>query len=285
VYKRRVLARCRFPAPLRRDLLKMRVLPLLAAFLLAATGAAAAQVPMPLPRPDRAAAAPTPVARTAPPARPAERGPPQASGPARSDMTPDDENEDDAPCTDLLASGIAEVELNASISGRSGSALCGDIAPVRITAVLLEGGGKVELRPAAVARCEMAHEFARWVREDLVRSIRPLKTGLKRIEIAASYHCRPRNNIAGARLSEHGLANAIDVGALQLDNGQRIAIVDPKAPQYLFAEMRLSTCKRFTTVLGPGSDAAHHDHVHLDLAKRRGGYRLCQWSHAEWLIP
>jgi hypothetical protein len=285
VYKRRVPARRRFPAPLRRDFLPMRLISLLAAFLLISTEIAFAQVPMPLPRPDRAKASPKAVARTAPEARPAERGPPQASGPARSDVTPDEEDEDDAPCTDLLASGIAEVELNAAISGRSGSALCGDIAPVRITAILLEGGGKVELRPAAVARCEMAHEFAKWVREDLARSLAPMKSGLKRIEIAASYHCRPRNNIAGARLSEHGLANAIDVGALLLDNNQRIAIVDPKAPQYLFAEMRLSTCKRFTTVLGPGSDAAHHDHVHLDLAKRRGGYRMCQWSHAEWLIP
>ena len=263
----------------------MRLLLLPAALLLFATGTVAAQVPMPLPRPDRAKAAPAPVARIAPPARSAERGVPQASGPARSDLMPDNDSEDEAPCTDLLASGIAEVELNASISGRSGDALCGDVAPVRITAVLLEGGGKVELRPAAVARCEMAYEFAKWVREDLSRSIRPLNSGLKRIEIAASYHCRPRNNVAGARLSEHGLANAIDVGALVLDNNLRIAIVDPKAPQYLFAEMRLSTCKRFTTVLGPGSDAAHRNHVHLDLAKRRGGYRMCQWSHAEWLIP
>jgi hypothetical protein len=285
VYKSRVTQRRRFPAPLRRDFSTMRVFPLLAACLLFATEALAAQVPMPVPRPDRAKAVPAPVARTAPEVRPAERGPPQASGPARSDLTPDDAGEDEAPCTDLLASGIAEVELNAAISGRSGSALCGDIAPVRITAVFLEGGGKVELRPAAVARCEMALEFAKWVREDLAPSIAPMKSGLKRVEIAASYHCRPRNNISGARLSEHGLANAIDVGALVLDNNQRIAIVDPKAPQYLFAEMRLSACKRFTTVLGPGSDAAHHDHVHLDLAKRRGGYRMCQWSHAEWLIP
>lgn len=274
----------RRPAPLDRDCSMMRIFPLVAAALLLASEALAAQVPMPLPRPGRSQATPSPVARTAPPVRPAKPALPQASGPARSDLMPKEDDEG-APCTELLASGVAEVELHASVSGRSGSALCGDIAPVRITAVLLEGGGKVELRPAAVARCEMAHEFAKWVREDLVRSVAPMKSGLKRIEIAASYHCRPRNNIAGARLSEHGLANAIDVGALVLDNNQRIAIVDPKAPQYLFAEMRLSTCKRFPTVLGPGSDAAHHDHVHLDLAKRRGGYRMCQWSHAEWLVP
>jgi hypothetical protein len=244
---------------------------------------------MPLPRPAIEKAAPFPVARTTTPARPAEPAPhnaaPQASGPARSDMTLG-EDDDGAPCTELLASGIAEVELNAAISGASGPALCGDLSPVRMTAIKLADGGTVELRPAAVARCEMALEFARWIREDVARSIQPLGTGLKRVEIAASYHCRPRNNIAGARLSEHGLANAIDVGALVLDNGQRIAVVNSSdPPQYLFAEMRLSACKRFTTVLAPGADAAHHDHIHLDLAKRRGGYRMCQWPYAEWLIP
>jgi hypothetical protein len=140
--------------------------------------------------------------------------------------------------------------------------------------------------PAAVARCEMALEFARWVREDVAPSVRPLGSGLARIDIAASYSCRPRNNVAGARLSEHGLANAIDISALHLDNGRRIAIVNSSAPpQYLFAELRVSACKRFTTVLAPGADAAHHDHLHVDLARRRGGYRLCQWPHAEWPFP
>jgi hypothetical protein len=70
-----------------------------------------------------------------------------------------------------------------------------------------------------------------------------------------------------------------------LESGQRIAIEDPKAPQFLFAEMRVSACKRFTTVLAPGADKAHANHLHVDLAKRRGGYRMCQWPYAEWLIP
>jgi hypothetical protein len=257
----------------------MRILPalLVAGAILLATGAGA-EVPMPLPRPGPEA---TVNSRVAPPGA---RAVPQAAGAARSDITPPSDV-DEAPCTELLASAIATVELNASISGRSGDALCGDLAPVRMTAINLPGGGQVELRPAAVARCGMALEFARWVRDDLAPSVRPLGNGLKRIDIAASYHCRPRNNVAGARLSEHGLANAIDVGALTLDDGRRILIVDPKAPQYLFAEMRISTCARFTTVLGPGSDASHTDHVHLDLARRRGGYRLCQWPHADWPIP
>jgi hypothetical protein len=242
----------------------------------------AAEVPMPKPRPaeagksratpplpaPRAAVRPTDSARQKQAARP--------SPPLQSD---------DAPCTTLLAEGIADVELNASVSGATGDDLCGDETPVRMTAIRLPDGGKIELKPAAVARCQMALTFANWVRHDVTRSLRPLGAELEEIEIAASYHCRPRNNVRGAKLSQHGLANAIDVSAFHLDDGRRIAVVDPKAPAYLFAELRLSACKRFTTVLGPGADAAHADHLHLDLAQRKRGYRLCQWQHADWLIP
>jgi Extensin-like protein C-terminus len=42
--------------------------------------------------------------------------------------------------------------------------------------------------------------------------------------------------------------------------------------------MRTSVCARFTTVLGPGADGYHEDHIHVDLAERRGGYRICQWD-------
>src|SRR5262249_55315273 len=39
-----------------------------------------------------------------------------------------------------------------------------------------------------------------------------------------------------------------------------------------------SVCSRFSTVLGPGSDWYHEDHIHLDLAQRRNDYRICQWN-------
>jgi hypothetical protein len=39
-----------------------------------------------------------------------------------------------------------------------------------------------------------------------------------------------------------------------------------------------SACTRFSTVLGPGSDWYHEDHIHLDLMERRGNYRICQWD-------
>jgi hypothetical protein len=253
--------------------------------LLVATGVAWASVPMPIPRPPSAAKAAGPAAPTRAPAKSAARSgePPAARGGAVSNAQPVDASS--APCTDLLASGIAVVELAASVSGISGDALCGDVAPARLSAVRLQDGGRVELRPAAVVRCEKALVFARWVREDLADAVRYAGGKLERVEIAASYTCRPRNNVSGARLSEHGIANAVDVSALVLDKGRRIAVDDKNAPAVLLAEMRRSACERFTTVLGPGSDAAHEHHLHVDLARRRGGYRMCQWTMPAWPMP
>src|SRR5205085_11095183 len=39
-----------------------------------------------------------------------------------------------------------------------------------------------------------------------------------------------------------------------------------------------AACARFPTVLGPGSDWYHEDHIHLDLMERRNNYRICQWN-------
>jgi hypothetical protein len=53
------------------------------------------------------------------------------------------------------------------------------------------------------------------------------------------------------------------------------------APKDLREDLRASACQRFTTVLGPGSDGHHEGHIHLDVAERRHGYRICQWDVRE----
>jgi hypothetical protein len=53
------------------------------------------------------------------------------------------------------------------------------------------------------------------------------------------------------------------------------------APKDLRADLRASACERFTTVLGPGADAHHDGHIHLDIAERRQGYRICAWEVRE----
>ncbi len=65
---------------------------------------------------------------------------------------------------------------------------------------------------------------------------------------------------------------------LKLANGRSIALTERNTPREQREAVLHSVCTRFTTVLGPGSDGYHEDHIHLDIAERRGNYRICQWD-------
>ena len=93
-----------------------------------------------------------------------------------------------------------------------------------------------------------------------------------------SYECRGLNRVPGAHLSEHGRANALDVRAFRLANGQSIALTDRAVPRDLREAVLHSVCARFMTVLGPGSDWYHEEHIHLDLMERHNNYKICQWN-------
>jgi hypothetical protein len=93
-----------------------------------------------------------------------------------------------------------------------------------------------------------------------------------------SYECRGRNRVSGATLSEHGRADALDVRGFKLANKETLVLADPNVPKSFRDAIRASACARFSTVLGPGSDAEHAEHVHLDLIQRRNNYKMCQWD-------
>ena len=179
-----------------------------------------------------------------------------------------------SPCAELLGQEIVLAETGRIVDAAEG---CGMEPTVRLNAVLLPDGTFAKLRPAAVLRCETALAVARWIREDIAAAALVLGSTLARVEVAASYTCRSRNNVAGAVLSEHSRANALDMSAFVLTDGRTLTLTDPKASAEFIAELRRSACARFTTVLGPGADRAHEFHLHVDLAERRGGYRICQW--------
>ena len=104
---------------------------------------------------------------------------------------------------------------------------------------------------------------------------------LRAVETYDDFECRGRNRVAGAKLSEHGKGNAVDLRALVLGDGRVIGLTDVTVAKEFRDDLRESACHRFTTVLGPGSDGYHEAHIHLDLAERRQGYRMCQWDVRE----
>jgi hypothetical protein len=106
----------------------------------------------------------------------------------------------------------------------------------------------------------------------------PLGAPLVQVENYDSYECRSRNGVAGAPISEHRRANAIDVHSFTLADGKRYELTDPLMNEAVREKLKASACTRFTTVLGPGSDGYHEEHIHLDIAERHNEFRICQWD-------
>jgi hypothetical protein len=220
-------------------------------------------VPLPRPRPAKAPAPDQPAAEKQ--ASPAEAGKPaeQEAAPAPS------------ACRQALTDEIAIAPSIPDIHGAGG---CGGEDLVRLEAIVLPDKRQVSVKPAAILRCSMASAIAGWVRTDVAPLAQNLGSAISDLDNFDSFECRGRNRIAGAQLSEHGRANALDVRAFKLANGKSISLTDRTVPRELRETVLHSVCARFATVLGPGSDWYHEDHIHLDLMERRNNYRICQWN-------
>jgi hypothetical protein len=216
------------------------------------------RVPVPLP-PSRPRETPAPLPE-APPLAKAEEAAPKAA-----EAYP-------ALCVERLAKLGVKLEPRPAIT----DGLCGAQHPFRLSN-LPDG---IEASPAAEVGCPMAEAFARWV-DEVVEPEAKTHLGLaaKTIQIGTSYQCRGQNRVSTAKLSEHAFANAVDVMGFTFDKGPPLPVKERSidTPEGRFqAAVKSRACAYFTTVLGPGSDATHTDHLHLDLRARKGGYRVCQ---------
>jgi hypothetical protein len=194
---------------------------------------------------------------------PAETGKPAASPPQPS------------ACRLALSDAIA---IAPSIPDIHGPGDCGGEDLVRLEAVVLPDKHLVAVKPAAILRCPMASAIADWIRTDMAPLALSLGSVISDLDNFDSFECRGRNRVVGAQLSEHGRANALDVRALKLADGQSISLTDRTVSRGLRETVLHSVCARFSTVLGPGSDGYHEDHIHLDLMERHNNYRICQWN-------
>nr|WP_225711225.1 extensin family protein [Bradyrhizobium semiaridum] len=227
-------------------------------------------VPLPKPRPAEAPAAEQPeppAAATQPPAQPAQ--PAEAAKPAEPAAP------QPSACRQALTEEIAIAPSIPDIHGAGG---CGGEDLVRLEAIVLPDKRKVTVKPVAILRCKMASEIADWIRTDIAPLVQGQGSAISVLDNFDSFECRGRNRVAGAQLSEHGRANALDVRAFGLANGKSISLTDRSVPRGLRESVLHSVCARFATVLGPGSDWYHEDHIHLDLMERRNNYRICQWN-------
>ncbi len=219
--------------------------------------------------------APPPLPSRKPPRRKGRVRSAEPMGPAPLQQWSDQEiAEAKVQCKNLLAGAAFEFEALAPI--RKG--VCGTPAPIELSSV--NAGQTVTIRPAAKLNCNMASQFRRWMEEVVQPSAKThLETEITGVINIASYHCRTRYNDPGQRISQHAFANALDVAGFITAKGEQIDVEkfwEGDTPQSRFLrEIHDGACKIFGTVLGPEANAAHRNHFHLDMTKRRHG-SYCQ---------
>jgi hypothetical protein len=246
----------------------------------------ASQPPLPPERPAPSEAAPSIPLPPTPPGdvrsaalMPKAPLPEPPAGPTPPDVPlPETSREDDPDCQALDREAVAVTEPAPPIEGPG---VCGTEPVVTLSGVRRREGGIVEIKPAATLRCAMARAVATYVRDDLEPAAASAGSGLARLDTAGSYSCRGRNNVSGGKLSEHGRANALDIAGFALSDGRSFGVYDADMPEALAAAAKRAACVRFNTVLGPGADGHHENHLHVDLQPRRNHGKLCQWNEED----
>ena len=156
--------------------------------------------------------------------------------------------------------------------------------PVRLRS-LASGGHMLEFVETPVLACRFATVLTSWLAEIAIPTA-PYHLGqpAAKVLVGPGYACRPRNQQPDAELSVHAFGLALDIRGFELADGAQVLIAPPEgsdrpAAQRAFLDgLRNAACGYFTTVLGPGSDPFHADHLHVDLAAHGSSdrYRICE---------
>ncbi|MBP2534947.1 extensin-like domain-containing protein [Agrobacterium tumefaciens] len=155
---------------------------------------------------------------------------------------------------------------------------CGIEAPVELS-VVLPG---IKLEPSGTMRCETALALSRWTKEMMLpaAALALPEKKVTAIANASTYICRNRNSAENGKISEHAKGNAVDISTISFDKGEPLVMkprVEDGTPEGAFQRtITAAACLFFRTVLSPGSDATHQDHLHLDVLERKGSYLYCR---------
>ncbi len=175
-----------------------------------------------------------------------------------------------------------EAQLSSYVSLRekpiAGPGTCGMEKPLKVSAF---SHGGIALTSSATLACPIVATTDKWLAE-VVQPAAMNILGAQVIEIrAGSYSCRAMNNGTGtSRTSEHAYGNAVDVFSFRLNDNRVVTVKDgwrgaPEEQNFL-REIFIGACQLYSTVLGPGADLFHYDHLHIDLARHSKGRQICK---------
>ncbi len=135
--------------------------------------------------------------------------------------------------------------------------------------------------PPATLACPMVSALDRWVSEGVQpAALHWFGTQVTEIRQIGSYSCREMVGSGTSTMSEHAFGDALDIAGFTLADGRKLTVKDgwhgtPEEQGFLH-DVQLYACQTFTTVLAPGYNVYHYDHIHVDLMRRRAGYRPCR---------
>ncbi|MGQ0483793.1 MAG: extensin-like domain-containing protein [Hyphomicrobiales bacterium] len=240
--------------------------------------------PVPRPKPSRLAskppeAVPAPIPPPLPKAKPPRAVALLPAAPQKPVVSDPESAISGGQC--LAALRTSNVEFDTVATPVSNGSCLVDV-PVRLHAVPAPRG-RVVLPDKPILNCRFARQFALWLSDAGAAVVAAqMNTPLAKVSTGPGYECRGRNGDGSAKLSEHAFGNAVDITTIATADGRTIQISDAivtTSPAFnLLRGLRTTACGYFSTVLGPGADAAHASHFHFDMGLHGKSltYRVCQ---------
>jgi hypothetical protein len=155
--------------------------------------------------------------------------------------------------------------------------------PIRIKHVTgLHGlGSGIPFPNQPLIDCRSVEPLARWLREVVAPIFAAtFSSPLTAVRTGLGYECRNRNQEETGKISAHAIGLALDIFGFELANGKIVSVGSKNNPvsEAALRTIRIAGCGWFTTILGPGSDAAHANHLHVDVLQHGSDsrYRICE---------
>jgi hypothetical protein len=141
--------------------------------------------------------------------------------------------------------------------------------------------GPVEVKPAATLACPIVSALDQWISAAVQPAAQHwFRQPVVEIKQISAYSCRGMNGNPNAHISEHAFGNALDIAEFDLADGHKVSVQygwhgSPEEQGFLH-DVQGAACEEFTTVLAPGANVYHYNHIHVDLMRRASGRHICE---------
>jgi hypothetical protein len=143
--------------------------------------------------------------------------------------------------------------------------------------------GPVQVQPPATLACPIVSALDQWISGAVQpAALHWFHQPVVEIKQISAYSCRGMNGDPNAHISEHAFGNALDVAEFDLADGHKVSVQygwhgTPEEQAFLH-DVQAAACGEFTTVLAPGANVYHYNHIHVDLMRHYNERHICEPS-------